>query len=88
MTPERWRRIGDLFEAALEVEPAGRAVWLRDACGGDEPLCVEVGRLLDQDQRANRSGFLNPPEPPGPALDGTASWYQSAAAHQIGRAHV
>ena len=27
MTPERWRRIGELFEAAVRIDPAGREAW-------------------------------------------------------------
>ena len=29
MTPERWRQIDELFDAALRLEPAARAAWLR-----------------------------------------------------------
>ncbi len=29
MTPRRWRRIGELFEAAVRIDPAGREAWLR-----------------------------------------------------------
>ena len=31
MTPERWRQIGDLFDAAVGIDPAGREAWLRVA---------------------------------------------------------
>ena len=75
MTPERWRRIGELFDAAVRIDPAGREVWLRAACGGDDDLRAEVGRLLDQDERADRDGILTPPEPNGPPPDRTASWH-------------
>ena len=36
MTPERWRQIDDLFDAALRLDPAEREAWLRGACGGDD----------------------------------------------------
>ena len=74
MTPERWRRVGELFEAAVQVDPPGRAAWLGAACGGDDDLLAEVGRLLAQDERANRAGLLTPPEPKGSPPDRTASW--------------
>ena len=74
MTPERWRRIGDLFDAALRLDPAGREAWLREACGDDEGLRAEVGRLLAQDERAARDGFLTASEAPGEAPGRTASW--------------
>jgi len=38
MTPERWRQVGKLFEAAVQVEPAGRQAWLQDVCGSDDDL--------------------------------------------------
>ncbi len=49
MTPERWNQIQDLFESALEKEPATREVWLREACAGDEGLLQEVLSLLKAD---------------------------------------
>ena len=61
MTPERWRQIGDLFDAAVRIDPPGREAWLRAACGGDDELRAEVGRLLAQDERADRGGLLAPP---------------------------
>jgi serine/threonine-protein kinase len=78
MTPERWRQIGDLFEAAVRLNPTGREAWLRAACGGDDVLRAEVGRLLEQDERADRSGFLTPPGPIAPTPDRTGSWYAQA----------
>ena len=74
MTPERWRQIGELFDAAVRIDAAGREVWLRAACGGDDDLRAEVGRLLAQDERADRDGILTPDGPTGPPPDRTASW--------------
>ncbi len=78
MTAERWRQIGDLFDAAVRIDPAGREGWLRAACGGDDDLRAEVGRLLAQDKQADRDGILMPDGPAGPPLDGTASWHPRA----------
>ena len=74
MTPERWRQIGDLFDAAARLEPAQREAWLRRACGEDEDLRAEVSRLLTQDERADGDGFLTPPESAGESPDRTGSW--------------
>ena len=74
MTPERWREVGELFKAAVRIDPAGREPWLRAACGGDEDLRAEVGRLLALDERADRIGFLAPSEATGTPPDPTASW--------------
>ena len=60
MRPERWRRIGELLESAVRIDPAGREAWLRAACGGDDELRTEVGRLLAQHERVDPSGFLTP----------------------------
>jgi serine/threonine-protein kinase len=78
MTPEHWRRVGELFEAATRVEPAGRETWLRAASGGDEALRAEVARLLSQDERADRDGFLSSPGGSRSAWDKTGSWHQNS----------
>jgi len=46
MRAERFRQIRNLFDAALERDPEARNVFLKEACGGDEDLLFEVGRLL------------------------------------------
>ncbi len=57
MTPERFRQIRNLFEAALERDAASRLSFLAEACQGDEPLRAEVGRLLAAHQQA--TGLLD-----------------------------
>jgi serine/threonine-protein kinase len=46
MTPERYKEVGQLYRAALEVEPERRAAFLAQACGDDEALRQEVESLL------------------------------------------
>jgi eukaryotic-like serine/threonine-protein kinase len=43
---EQWRRIEDLFYAALELDPAARPSYLDQACGSDTELRKEVESLL------------------------------------------
>ena len=46
MTPERWHRIKELFESALERALDERPAFLDHACDGDESLRKEVESLL------------------------------------------
>jgi serine/threonine protein kinase len=59
MNPERWQQIEDLFQAALEHEPQQRAVFLTEACSGDESLCREVASLIASYEQD--TGFLETP---------------------------
>jgi serine/threonine protein kinase len=56
MTPERWQQIDHLFHAALACEPSQRADFLATACGGDEPLRLEVESLITSHEEAQ--GFI------------------------------
>ena len=46
MTPERYQRIGRLFDEALDLAPEQRAAWLDEACGADTGLRAEVENLI------------------------------------------
>ena len=46
MTPERWRQITNIFEAATQREPEEHEAFLADACGDDDELRSEVNALL------------------------------------------
>jgi serine/threonine-protein kinase len=46
ITPEQFRRVRALFEAALELPVTDRGAWLEAACGGDEMLVRHVERML------------------------------------------
>jgi len=80
MTPQRRQQIGELLEAAARIDPAERQAWLRAACGGDEELQAEVGRLLAQHERVDRLGVLTPPEATCPPTDRTEGWPPRVAA--------
>ena len=47
MKPDRWRKVDELFEAALEHESSHRAAFLDQACGSDKDLRREVEKMLD-----------------------------------------
>jgi tRNA A-37 threonylcarbamoyl transferase component Bud32 len=73
MTPETWQRIDDLFDAALQLEPAEREDWLRRTCADDD-LRAEIGRLLEHDDRATQTGFLTPPRLAGDSALSTGTF--------------
>jgi TolB-like protein/tetratricopeptide (TPR) repeat protein/predicted Ser/Thr protein kinase len=48
MDPERWRKIEELYQLALEQEPSRRGRFLAEACRDDAQLREEVKSLLAQ----------------------------------------
>jgi serine/threonine-protein kinase len=50
MTPERWQKIEEIFEAAAEREPQARSAFLDEMCDGDAELRQEVESLLAHQQ--------------------------------------
>jgi serine/threonine protein kinase/TolB-like protein len=47
----RYRRIDEIFQAALELEPRARASYISEACSGDAALLKEVESLLSSDDQ-------------------------------------
>jgi serine/threonine-protein kinase len=60
MTPERWRRVEELYHAARERNPADRAAFLAETCGSDREVKEEILALLEQDA-SSKSGILDHP---------------------------
>ena len=54
--PERWQRVKDILQSALEREPADQPRFLVEACSGDEALQREVESLLAYQSR--HQGFI------------------------------
>jgi serine/threonine protein kinase/Tol biopolymer transport system component len=46
MTPDRWKRVSSLYNAALTREPHARAAFLDSACGSDTELRADLESLL------------------------------------------
>ena len=80
MTPERWKRVEEIYHAALARPAAARAAFVREACAGDEALLTEVHSLLAQE---GASAFL---ETPAAAAAGStlASSISSLVGRQLG----
>ena len=53
MTPERWRRVAELFGEAVELPAGEREAFLAAECGGDDALAAEVRRMVEADARPN-----------------------------------
>jgi hypothetical protein len=55
VTPDDFRRIREVFEAALDRPPGERLTFVERACAGNTLLVAEVERMLSADAgRANR----------------------------------
>ena len=56
---ERWRKVEEIFQGALEREGDDRLRFIAEACAGDEDLRAEVESLLEHDRGAGE--FLATP---------------------------
>jgi len=52
MEPERWKRVDELLQSALEMDSQRRDAFLLQACGQDSALLDEVRSLLTSHRRA------------------------------------
>jgi formylglycine-generating enzyme required for sulfatase activity/dienelactone hydrolase/predicted Ser/Thr protein kinase len=82
MTPERFRQINELFEAALEHEPSQRAAFLEQACAGDPALHRQVEALVASHEQ--EPSFLESPTLKVVALSFAEEEAELVAGHRIG----
>src|SRR5712691_9224407 len=59
MSPERYRQVKAILQAALELDPNKQAAFLEGACANDPELKQEVQSLLDHDVQSK--DFLEKP---------------------------
>ncbi|HEX5734741.1 MAG TPA: protein kinase [Blastocatellia bacterium] len=59
MNAERYRRADQIFQSALDLDPAQRAAYLDDACAGDTDLRGEIEALIRSYEQAG--SFLQSP---------------------------
>jgi hypothetical protein len=94
LSADRWRRVKELCQAALERDAAERAAFLSAACGGDTALQQEVESLLSSESSAE--GFPSEPvltgtttqltDPgSGPAIDPSALARNAPERYRVGR---
>ena len=55
MTPERWKRVEELYHAARTRPPGERAAFLAEACRDDEALRRDVESLLNEPSEGLRT---------------------------------
>lgn len=60
MDTERWKRIREIFEKALEMEPEERDPWIESACSGDKRLLQSVKKMLSVQEESE--SLIQPPE--------------------------
>jgi non-specific serine/threonine protein kinase/serine/threonine-protein kinase len=66
MTPERYQRLNELFDAALDLPAPERAAYLATACPDNPSLLQQVSQLLATHERA--ANFLVPSDAPPAAI--------------------
>src|SRR5437870_2270126 len=59
MQPERWQQIDQLFHLALDKAPDKRALFLAEACAGDEVLRNDIEELISSHEQADE--FIESP---------------------------
>lgn len=59
MNRDRWKKVDEVLQSALDRAPEERDAYLRDACGGDQALEGEVRSLLRLEEPAH--SFLSRP---------------------------
>lgn len=59
MTPEKWKRVKDIFHSAFEMNEAERERFISAECGDDETMLVEVNSLFSAHSESD-SPFDNP----------------------------
>jgi len=72
VTPERWRQISAIFNAAKQRDPVDRAGFVVDACRGDDTLRRDVSSLLQAHQ--DGLGFGSSPVMPSSRLQAGRSF--------------
>ncbi|MBN2559694.1 MAG: protein kinase [Phycisphaerae bacterium] len=86
MADERWQRVKELFQAAIECEPGDRPAFLNEACRGDPTLRAEVEALLGSDSETG--DFLKPPLADGDLDVRAGEAADRLVGSQIGRYHL
>lgn len=52
MSPERWKKVNEVFQEAVELEPSEQKAYLEEACVDDDSLLQQVETLLAANDQA------------------------------------
>lgn len=85
MTPERWQRVEEIFQAALDLPPDKRAIYLSEACADDLTLQEEVVNLLLSHETGDAFDDFGPRETqPNEHLDTIADDHDPMIGRRLG----
>jgi serine/threonine protein kinase len=59
LTPDRWHQISRIFKSAISLDGVARADYIAGECRGDESLQIEVEKLIESHQHANKEKFIS-----------------------------
>ena len=82
LTPERWKQIDRLFEAALDRPIDQRHAFLAEACGPDTTLREEVWRLLGCDEEARKILGESAADYAGPLIEARISILETSEIYE------
>jgi serine/threonine-protein kinase len=89
MTPERWRIVKSVVQAALAHPAAARHAFVIEACGDDAALRAEVDSLLtDPDTGEDSDGFLASPAGLGAIVAAAVGKFESQPTGSTGAAEA
>jgi eukaryotic-like serine/threonine-protein kinase len=71
LTPERWQKVRDVLEEAMELAPDKRSHFVNVACSSDPALRSEVQSLLSSDDQVRSSFLESPPVTPSALKPGS-----------------
>ena len=83
MDTERWKRVDELLQAALQLPAERQEEFVRQQCGGDSELLEEVRSLLTSDRKAG--SFL---ESPGLHVAEVAAQFPTLGVTQSGSSSI
>ncbi|MGH9852756.1 MAG: protein kinase domain-containing protein, partial [Blastocatellia bacterium] len=86
LTSERWRKVKQIFQAAIELPVVGRTAYLKEVCAGDPSMLAEVESLVAAHEQPG--SFLDEPALDLAAADSSARQADSLIGESLGRYRI